>query len=143
MPYNRARTCGSALQEPDKLEFVATEHFWMSGMYWGLTAMYLMGRLEEMDKDAILAWVLRCQHPCGGFGASERNDAHMLYTLSAVQILALYDKLDQLDTDKVASCKPPCFAVFRRHCTLVKMIVKFNKVLADRYSHKQTSPAYD
>lgn len=28
----------------ERLEHVATEHFWMSGMYWGLSAMYLMGR---------------------------------------------------------------------------------------------------
>ncbi|KXZ55441.1 hypothetical protein GPECTOR_3g90 [Gonium pectorale] len=90
-------------EETDKLEFVATEHFWMSGMYWGLTAMYLLGRLDEMDQDAILSWVLRCQHSCGGFGGSERNDPHMLYTLSAVQILALYDRLDDVDADKIAS----------------------------------------
>ncbi len=87
------------------MEFVATEHFWMSGMYWGLSAMYLLGRLHEMDKDAILAWVKRCQHDCGGFGGSERNDPHILYTLSAVQILALYDRLDDVDADRVASCE--------------------------------------
>jgi geranylgeranyl transferase type-2 subunit beta len=72
-------------------------------MYWGLTAMYLMGRLDEMDKDTIIAWLLRCQHEDGGFSGSERNDAHMLYTLSAVQILALFDKLDLIDADKTAS----------------------------------------
>lgn len=31
----------------------------MSGMYWGLTAMAVMGRLEDMDRDAILAWLQR------------------------------------------------------------------------------------
>lgn len=77
----------------------------MSGMYWGLTAMYLLGRLEEMDQIAIIDWVLRCQHATGGFGASERNDPHMLYTLSAVQILALYDKLDMVDANKVTKCE--------------------------------------
>jgi hypothetical protein len=45
------------LQAADKLEHVATEHFWMSGMYWGLTAMELMGRLQQMDTDKILDWV--------------------------------------------------------------------------------------
>jgi geranylgeranyl transferase type-2 subunit beta len=77
----------------------------MSGMYWGLSAMYLLGRLGDMDKDAILAWVLRCQHPDGGFGGSERNDSHILYTLSAVQILALYDELCLVDAERVASCE--------------------------------------
>jgi geranylgeranyl transferase type-2 subunit beta len=46
-----------ALQGADKLEHVATEHFWMSGMYWGLTAMALLGRLHEMDTAKILDWV--------------------------------------------------------------------------------------
>lgn len=39
----------------------------------------------------------------GGFGGSEGHDAHLLYTLSAVQILALYDKLSLLDADRVAA----------------------------------------
>ena len=26
------------------MEAVATEHFWMSGIYWGLAAMHLLGR---------------------------------------------------------------------------------------------------
>jgi len=43
-------------QSTDKIEFVATEHFWMSGMYWGLSAMALLGRLEEMDLEVGM-WV--------------------------------------------------------------------------------------
>lgn len=38
----------------------------------------------------------------GGFGGNIDHDAHLLYTLSAVQILALLDKIDLLDRDKVA-----------------------------------------
>jgi geranylgeranyl transferase type-2 subunit beta len=45
------------------LEHVATEHFWMSGMYWGLTAMALMGKLDQMDTAKILDWVSGCS--CG------------------------------------------------------------------------------
>jgi hypothetical protein len=48
------------LQSADKLEHVATEHFWMSGMYWGLTAMALMGKLDQMDTAEILDWVRGC-----------------------------------------------------------------------------------
>eukprot|EP00983_Pelagomonas_calceolata_P068335 1149880-Pelagomonas_calceolata.AAC.3 len=54
---------------------------------------------------AIVPWVLSCQHSNGGFGGSSRNDPHMLYTLSAVQILALCNQLDLVDADKVANCK--------------------------------------
>jgi geranylgeranyl transferase type-2 subunit beta len=57
-PPHRRRThlhCSS--QSTDKLEHVATEHFWMSGMYWGLTAMALLGRLRDMDTAKVLDWV--------------------------------------------------------------------------------------
>jgi hypothetical protein len=78
----------------------------MSGMYWGLTALYLLDRLGDLDQQTIIDWVLSCRNKdCGGFGSSPRNDPHLLYTLSAVQILALYDRLDLLDADQIAKCK--------------------------------------
>jgi geranylgeranyl transferase type-2 subunit beta len=40
----------------------------------------------------------------GGFAGNIDHDPHMLYTLSAVQILAIVNKLDRIDKDKVASC---------------------------------------
>lgn len=52
-----------------------------------------------------LLQVLQCQKPSAGFGGSPRHDAHILYTLSAVQILALYNKTDLLDADAVAACE--------------------------------------
>ena len=73
-------------------------------MYWGLTALHLLDRLHELDQQAVLDWVLSCRHANGGFGGSPRNDPHLLYTLSAVQILALYDRLDLLDADLIAKC---------------------------------------
>jgi geranylgeranyl transferase type-2 subunit beta len=35
--------------------------------------------------------------PKGGFGGNETHDHHLLYTLSAVQILAMFDALDKID----------------------------------------------
>ena len=52
-----------------------------------------------------LLQVLQCQNPNAGFGGSPRHDPHILYTLSAVQILALYNKTDLLDADAVAACE--------------------------------------
>lgn len=40
----------------------------------------------------------------GGFGGNIGHDPHILYTLSAVQALALFDKLNVLDVEKVANC---------------------------------------
>ena len=38
----------------------------------------------------------------GGFGGSRHHDPHILYTCSAVQLLAIYGALDQIDADAVA-----------------------------------------
>jgi geranylgeranyl transferase type-2 subunit beta len=94
----------------------------MSGVYWGLTALHLINRTHMMDSEDIITWVLSCQKPSstttngdneedsgtaivsGGFGGSERHDPHLLYTLSALQILALYDRLDAVNADEIASC---------------------------------------
>jgi prenyltransferase beta subunit len=40
----------------------------------------------------------------GGFGGNVGHNPHVLYTLSAVQVLCLFDRLDVLDVDKVADC---------------------------------------
>ena len=39
----------------------------------------------------------------GGFSGNVGHDSHLLYTLSAVQILAIYDALDVLDTDALVA----------------------------------------
>lgn len=41
----------------------------------------------------------------GGFGAFPKHDAHILSTLSAIQILVMLDALDRLDIPRVVSCK--------------------------------------
>ena len=58
----------------------------MSGIYWGLTAMDLLGQLEKMNKAEVLDYVRSCQHPCGGVSACLNHDPHLLHTLSAVQV---------------------------------------------------------
>ena len=64
-----------------------TEYLRMSGIYWGLTVMDLMHSLDRMEKEEVLQFVQQCQHPCGGISASVGHDPHLLYTLSAVQVL--------------------------------------------------------
>lgn len=65
--------------------------------------MALLGRLEETDKEGILELVFSCKHPDGSFGPAPGHDSHLLYTLSAVQILALYEELQRVDADAIAT----------------------------------------
>ena len=90
-------------KKQDPFEAVVTEHLKLNGIYWGLTGMFLLGREAEMDRAGILDFVTSCAHDCGGFGGNVGHDPHLLYTLSAVQILAMFDELGRLDADKVAS----------------------------------------
>lgn len=78
-----------------------TEHLRMSGIYWGLTALDVMGDLDRTSRDEVLDFIAKCQSPCGGISASVNHDPHLLYTLSAVQILCIYDAFDVIDADKV------------------------------------------
>ena len=93
----------SLAEQTGTFEHVATEHLRMSGVYWGLSSMALMGEEDAMGLEGIVVWVLRCQHPSGGFGGNEGHDAHILYTLSAVQILAMCGALEKIDASLVSS----------------------------------------
>ena len=94
------------MQETDGFIYYATEHFRMSGVYWGLSALRLLGKQQLLNEKEILEWVLACKHDTGGFSGSPRQDPHALYTLSAVQILAMYDRLDLVEKETTAKCKP-------------------------------------
>ena len=73
--------------------------------------MHLLGHPDALPRAETIDFVLSCQHDTGGFGAAPTHDAHILYTVSAIQILATIDALDELDRRgkagqiKVASCK--------------------------------------
>ena len=84
-------------------------------MYWGLTTLHLLGHPEALPRQETINFVLSCQHENGGFGAAPGHDAHMLYTVSAVQILATVDAFDELEIRgkggkfRVGECKPPLY----------------------------------
>ena len=90
------------------VEYEFTEHLRMSGVYWGVTALALIRRglgeteqEEEQQRRKLVEWVLSCQDlrgaRAGGFSGNNGHAAHMLYTYSAVQILALMDNGDMTD----------------------------------------------
>ncbi|CAI0460743.1 unnamed protein product [Linum tenue] len=88
----------------DNFESAVLEHLRMNGAYWGLTTLDLLGKLDAVDSNEIIEWILKCQHESGGFAGNVGHDPHILYTLSAIQVLALFDKLNVLDVDKVSTC---------------------------------------
>ncbi len=62
-----------------------------------------MNSLNEWDKEELVDFTLKCQTESGGFGGNIGHDPHLLYTLSAVQVLAMLDALDRIDKEIVIS----------------------------------------
>jgi geranylgeranyl transferase type-2 subunit beta len=93
------------------LDYWLTEHLRLNGVYWGLTALHLLDHPDGLPRDKTIEFVLSCQSHDGGFGAAPGHDSHMLYTVSAVQILATVNALSYLDDEqrggkeRVAKCK--------------------------------------
>mgnify|MGYP003386919940 CR=1 FL=1 len=90
--------------DKETFEYFVTQQFRMSGVYWGLTALSILGRdiHKELNITEVIEWIFECQHENGGFSAEIGHDPHILYTLSAIQVLALCGSLDRLDKEKVA-----------------------------------------
>jgi geranylgeranyl transferase type-2 subunit beta len=84
-------------QRKDELEYWLTEHLRLNGLYWGLNALHLLNRPDALPRKETIDFVLSCQTDNGGFGAAPGHDAHLLYTASAVQILAMVDGIGDLE----------------------------------------------
>lgn len=101
----------SKMNAVDSYEGAVTEHLRMSGVYWAVTALSILHEFEKVDKlldlsGEILEWIFSCwDEQTGGFGGNTGHDGHLLYTLSAIQLLAIMDKLDDERLDKFAIVK--------------------------------------
>lgn len=92
-------------------EGALTNHLRLSGVYWSVACMFVltggggdgiqqvdkqMGLLSPKDEaSSIIDWVKSCYDvTAGGYGGDCGQDAHILYTLSALQIFAMANCLD-------------------------------------------------
>lgn len=41
------------------------EHLRLNGAYWGLTTLDILGKLDAVDQDEVILWVMQCQHESG------------------------------------------------------------------------------
>lgn len=37
----------------------------MNGVYWGLTTLDLLGKLDTLDSNEVIEWIMECQHDSG------------------------------------------------------------------------------
>ncbi|KAJ8964638.1 hypothetical protein NQ314_004747 [Rhamnusium bicolor] len=89
-------------QDENNYEYGMTDYLRVSGMYWGLTALELMNTLPSHTLEKVAEYIKQCQDPkTGGISACVGHDPHILHTLSAIQILCIYDNLKAIDTEGV------------------------------------------
>lgn len=89
------------------LAYHMTAHLRMNGVYWGLAALSLMHARDALDRDELISFVSSCySERDGAFGSYPGHDAHMLSTLSAIQVLALVDALPTLGArrERIIAC---------------------------------------
>lgn len=89
----------------DELQYWMTAHLRLAGLYWGRTAVDLLGAHDALDHEGVVKFVLDCYNEdSGGFGAHPGHDPHVMYTLYALQLLFMEDALNRLpDRNKTIS----------------------------------------
>ncbi|KAL7417558.1 rab geranylgeranyltransferase [Mrakia frigida] len=93
-----------SLSNESDLSYHLSEHLRLNGIYWGLTALYIMNRQDALDKEEMIKWVMSCwDEKGGGFAAHPKHDAHALTTLSAIQILLMQDAGHLLDVERLTT----------------------------------------
>ncbi|KAL0220753.1 hypothetical protein RCL1_000607 [Eukaryota sp. TZLM3-RCL] len=95
-------------EDPNSFQACVTEQLRMSSVYWALTTLHLIDEFDNIttsnsafSKETLLSFVLSCFHPDGGFGGNVGHDPHLLYTLSALQILFLLDSFNTLSLEQI------------------------------------------
>lgn len=82
-------------------EYWLLEHLRLNGLYWGVMALAIMNSLDALPKEEVIDFVMSCyDERTGGFAAFPGHDAHVLTTLSGLQILFIYDRMDLVDGPK-------------------------------------------
>ncbi|CAH8540717.1 unnamed protein product [Dicrocoelium dendriticum] len=85
----------------EKQDLCTLDYLKLSGMFWTLTALDLLGELNLIDKDSVVEFVLSCQNSDGGLSPAPSHDSHLLSTLSGLQVMALLDCIHRLNTDAI------------------------------------------
>ncbi|ETO23950.1 hypothetical protein RFI_13209, partial [Reticulomyxa filosa] len=105
-PFYRAKHTQFILKLQDSeesYEFCQTEHLRMQVLYWALCALDLLDEISQISKakrKELIEFVVQCyDEEIGGFGGNIGHDAHLLNTLSALQVLILLNAFPKALTD--------------------------------------------
>lgn len=79
-----------------------TEHLKIAGGYWSLTSLAaLKHNLSEERTNDLIKWIKSCQNEDGGFGGNIGHDSHILSTHYVVLMLVGFERLSEIDLNKI------------------------------------------
>lgn len=90
------------------LTYHLTTHLRLNAIYWAVTALFLLRSPDSLPQDDIVDYVLECwDEEQGAFGSHPGHDAHVHVTLSAIQVLFMYNQLHRLGDkrERIIHCK--------------------------------------
>ena len=57
------------------------EHLRLNGAYWGLTTLDVLGKLDTVDQDEVIPWIMQCQHESGMYAGFSFCINYMPFTV--------------------------------------------------------------
>ncbi|CAN1232326.1 Geranylgeranyl transferase type-2 subunit beta 1 [Linum perenne] len=105
-------------KKKDSFESAVMEHLRMNGAYWGLTTLDLLGKLDVVDSNEILDWIMKCQHESdiaglqnedGSFSGDMWGEVDTRFSYIAICSLSILKRLDRINVEKavnyIISCR--------------------------------------
>ena len=91
-------------EESDAIGYFTNEYLRMSGGYWCIGALLLLGvPSEKLKKEKMISFILSCEHENGGFGGNIKHDPCLTSTHYAILLLSFYNSLSSLHTSLTGS----------------------------------------
>lgn len=90
------------------LTYHLTTHLRLNAIYWAVTSLFILGSPDALPREDIIDYVLSCwDEEQGAFGSHPGHDAQIHVTLSGVQILFMYGRLDRLGDkrERIIECR--------------------------------------
>ena len=74
-------------------EWTMSEYLRMSGIYWSLTALHIIGEHDKLPRAELVNFVKSCQMESGGFCPAPGHHESIVYTLSVCQSHGYYEQI--------------------------------------------------
>ena len=74
-------------------EWTMSEYLRMSGIYWSLTALHIIGEHDKLPRAELVDFVKSCQMESGGFCPAPGHHESIVYTLSVCQSHGFYEQI--------------------------------------------------